>query len=149
MRLAILVLFVLFATQSEAQVTPLKSFGYMTADVPCTSHDQLMPLDAAGNNKAPPALPGSGDFPAGLFYVRQVCVSHTIQGGPSDYSYAVVGHSGPNGDLISPLLPGTGSTCIAFNTAPVVFSPGEYIDLHAKCVRGTHWATLQIWFTDH
>jgi hypothetical protein len=142
----------LFSSTAMAQV-PLKSFAMRSPDVACTGYDQLMPLDGDGNTLAPPAIPSSmpefapKQVPLN-FKIRIACISHSIRGDPS-FSWALIGHSGPNGDHTSPVVHGTGVQCLSFPAdAPVVFTHGEYLDVHAGCVRGTHWVMMQIWYTD-
>lgn len=145
MRAALLVLLVLLAGTVIAQ-TPMKSFSFQTQSLRCNTEDQLMPL-SPGVTFAPPALPGAGVLPRGDFLIRKVCVGHWIAGSQDD-SYIVVGHSGVNGDHISPMFAGSQTICMDFpNDAPVKFAAGEYLDIHSACTQGTHWATLQIWFT--
>lgn len=132
-----------------AQAFPLKSFAYQSRPVSCTGGDQLLPFDAAGNWKLQPgfAKPGSGEFPNGSFYLRLVSISHSIDGEAGSAAYAVVGHSGPNGDWVSPMITGNGHADISFpaDAAPL-FTPGEYFDLHATCKRGEHWASVAFWY---
>lgn len=127
---------------------PLKSFSYMSQTVTCDGGDQLLPFDKKGDWKMAPgyAPPGAGEFPSGNFFVRVVTLSHTIDGKVAD-SYAVVGHSGPNGDHISPWMVGPGTQMIAYpEDAAPLFTAGEYFDLHSRCMSGIHWATMQIWY---
>jgi hypothetical protein len=78
--------------------------------------------------------------------VRAVAVSHDVHGDVAD-SYAVVGHSGPNGDQISPLMVGRGTQTISYpEDAAPLFTAGEYFDLHSRCMAGEHWTTVQIWY---
>jgi hypothetical protein len=126
----------------------LKSFSYMSQTVACNGDDQLLPFDKKGDWKmaAGYAPPGAGEFPSGNFYVRAVTVSHAINGNIAD-SYAVVGHGGPNGDHVSPWLMGPGTQMITYpEDAAPLFTAGEYFDLHARCISGNHWATMQIWY---
>lgn len=136
--------------------TPMKSFVLWSQTIPCNNEDQLMPLDPAGNALAPPAIPAGGpgpghaSFPSGNFFIRSVCVNHHIIGGNTDYSYAVAGHWGENGNDMTPRFSGSGFACKDYPVEyPVVFTVGEYINIHASCSGGKHWATMQVWYTDH
>ena len=90
------------------------------------------------------AAPGAGRFPEGNFYLRRVAI-------------AVVGHCGPNGDWVSPMVVGTGHAEISFDAdAAPLFAAGEYFDLHASCAATgrwhwpgrfpTHWASAAFWY---
>lgn len=142
------------AVQAAAQ-TPLKSATWRGPDVACGYQipgrsDDVMPLDNANHWETQNAPPGAGVWPAGYSVtVRKVCVTHG--GSFSAPSYAVVGHSGPNGDHVSPYVnvPWTGGTeCMSYEKdAPVVVTGGEYFDVHANCASGTHHVILQLWYT--
>lgn len=94
------------------------------------------------------AAPGAGKFPSGAFFLRKVSITHSIDGVPGAGSYAVVGHSGPNGDWVSPMIVGAlGHALISYDAdAAPLFTPGEYFDLHADCERGSHWASAVFWY---
>jgi hypothetical protein len=132
------------STQALGQ-TPLKSFAFKSAPVACSGNDQLMPLTQYKEEKAPPAQPGAGDWPTGVFYIRIACITHYVQGSQI-HSFAVVGHSGPNGDHTTPLLIGNGTLCSPVFDPPIIFTPGEYLDLHAGCTGEWHWASMQVWY---
>lgn len=128
-------------------VVPLKSATWAGPSVSCTTGDQLMPLDNSGNWHTQLAPPGAGVWPAGYnLTVRKICVTH--RGSFSGDSYALSGHSGPNGDHVSPYVVGTGTQCMNYEAdAPVVVTGGEYFDVHAMCNSGWHSVVLQIWYT--
>jgi hypothetical protein len=144
---------------AETKTIPLKSFGYRSLTVPCDGKDQLLPFDLKRDWKMAPgfAAPGAGKFPEGNFYLRRVSISHAIEGDTGGSSYAVIGHSGPNGDWVSPMVVGTGHAELSFDadTAPL-FTVGEYFDLHASCAPAgrwhwpgrhpTHWASASFWY---
>jgi len=149
-------------TIAHAQTrTPMLSFGYRTPTVACNYHggptgdDRLplsvkLPLTDPKSYTAPPALPDSGHFPPGQFFIRKIFVAHIITGGPVTGAYAVVGHSGPNGDWVSPMV--IGPNAVGKNSfpadAPVIFAPGEYLDIHAGCTGpATQSAVIAIWYT--
>lgn len=153
-----------FCLSAVAQAPkPMKSFGFRSSAVPCARSAEetarivdLMPLDPSGNLFAPPARPGAGVqrdvngefiFPTGSFSIRRVCVAHWISGNQTD-AYAMAGHSGPNGDLVSPPVVGTGKECAEYPAdAPVVFTAGDYLDVHAGCLGDSHWIVLLVWYT--
>ena len=140
--LVILFLVSLSSTHAENDTIPLKSFGYQSIPVSCDGKDQLLPFDANRNWKMAPgsALPGAGNFPEGNFYLRRVAISHTIQSDTGGSSYAVIGHFGPNGDWVSPLIVGTGHAELSFDAdAAPLFTAGEYFDLHASCAPTGRW----------
>jgi hypothetical protein len=133
----------------HAGTLTLKSFAYQSIIVPCTGNDQLLPFNAKGDWKMAPgfATPGAGKFPSGSFYLRRVSVTHSIDGIPGGGSYAVIGHSGPNGDWVSPMIVGTGQAGISYDAdAAPLFTPDEYFDLHTNCAHGSHWASASFWY---
>jgi len=157
--LAILFLTSLLPAHAESGTLPLKSFSYQSLTVSCDGKDQLLPFDTTSNWKIAPefAAPGAGKFPEGNFYLRRVAISHAIQGDTGGMSYAVIGHSGPNGDWVSPVVVGTGHAEISFDAdAAPLFTAGEYFDLHASCAPPgrwhwpgrfpTHWASAAFWY---
>ena len=132
-----------------AETIPLKSFSYQSLVVSCDGKDQLLPFNTKGDWKMAPgfAVPGAGEFPDGKFYLRQVSITHSIGGQAGDGSYAVVGHSGPNGDWVSPMIVGSGQAEISYpQDAAPLFTPGEYFDLHTNCARGNHWGSASFWY---
>jgi hypothetical protein len=150
----------LLPAHAENNNVSLKSFGYMSLTLPCDGKDQLLAFDPNHNWKMAPgfAAPGAGKFPDGNFYLRRVAISHAIQGDTGGSSYAVIGHSGPNGDWVSPMIVGTGNAQISFDAdAAPLFSAGEYFDLHASCApagrwhwpghRPMHWGSASFWYT--
>lgn len=157
--LVILFLASLLPAQAENDTIPLKSFSYQSLTVSCDGKDQLLPFGANGNWKMAPesALAAAGKFPESNFYLRRVAISHTIQQDTGGSSYAVIGHSGPNGDWVSPMVVGTGHAEISFDAdAAPLFTAGEYFDLHASCAPPgrwhwpgrfpTHWASAAFWY---
>ncbi len=144
---------------AETKTIPLKSFGYESLTVACDGKDQLLPFDAKRNWKMAPgfATPGAGKFPEGNFYLRRVTISHAIEGDTGGLSYAIIGHSGPNGDWLSPMIVGSGQAEISFDAdAAPLFTAGEYFDLHATCAPAgrwhwpghhpTHWGSAAFWY---
>lgn len=155
----VLLLASLLPAHAEGDTIPLKSFGYQSLTVSCDGKDQLLPFDTNRSWKMAPgfAEPGAGKFPEGNFYLRRVAISHGIQSDTGGLSYAVIGHSGPNGDWVSPVVVGTGHAEISFDAdAAPLFTAGEYFDLHASCVPAgrwhwpgrfpTHWASASFWY---
>ena len=108
-------------SHAESNSIPLKSFGYQSLTISCDGKDQLLPFDTNRNWKMAPgfAVPGAGKFPQGNFYLRRVAISHAIFGdtGGLSYavSYAVIGHSGPNGDWVTPMVVGSGHAEMSFD----------------------------------
>jgi hypothetical protein len=138
----VLLLASLLPANAQSNTVALKSFGYQSLPVPCDGKDQLLPFDTKHNWKMAPgfAVPGAGKFPEGNFYLRRVAISHAIQGDTGGLSYAVVGHFGPNGDWVSPVVVGTGHAEISFDAdAAPLFTAGEYFDLHASCAPAGRW----------
>ena len=144
---------------AESDTVPLKSFGYQSLTVSCDGKDQLLAFDTNRNWKMAPgfAAPGAGKFPEGNFYLRRVAISHAIQGDTGGLSYAVSGHSGPNGDWVSPMVVGTGNAEMSFDAdAAPLFTAGEHFDLHASCAPAVrwhwpgrhpmHWASASFWY---
>lgn len=127
---------------------PLKSSAWRGYALACTGNDTLMPLDGGPNYNwhTQSAPSGAGPYPAGYnITVRKVCVTHFTS---DPNAYAVVGHSGPNGDHVSPVVIGNGTQCMSYEKdAPVVVIGGEYFDVHAACNSGSHSAILQLWYT--
>lgn len=149
----------LLPVHAETKTVTLKSFGYQSLMIRCDGKDQLLPFDAKRNWKMAPgfAAPGAGKFPEGNFYLRRVAISHKIEGDAGGQSYAVIGHSGPNGDWVSPMLAGSGHAEISFDVdAAPLFTAGEYFDLHASCSPAawwhwpgrypTHWGSAAFWY---
>lgn len=138
----VLLLAALLPAHAQNNTIALKSFGYQSLIVPCDGKDQLLPFDSDRNWKMAPgfAAPGAAKFPEGNFYLRRVAISHAIQDDTGGMSYAVIGHSGPNGDWVSPMIVGTGHAEISFDAdAAPLFSVGEYFDLHANCAPAGRW----------
>jgi hypothetical protein len=146
-------------SHAESNSIPLKSFGYQSLTISCDGKDQLLPFDTNRNWKMAPgfAAPGAGKFPEGNFYLRRVAISHAIFGDTGGLSYAVIGHSGPNGDWVSPMVVGNGHAEMSFDAdAAPLFTAGEYFDLHAGCAPAgrwhwpgrhpSHWATASFWY---
>jgi hypothetical protein len=93
------------------------------------------------------AMPGAGKFPSGSFYLRRVSITHIVDGEAGAGAYAVIGHSGPNGDWVSPMIVGNGQAEIAYDAdAAPLFTPGEYFDFHTNCARGSHWGSAAFWY---
>ena len=140
----------LLALPVFAQV-PLKSAAWQGPEVPCGTYaysPDLMPLSPSWEWETQNAKPGAGVWPVGYnLTVRKVCLTHA--GSFTGPSYAVVGHSGPNGDHVSPYLVNqSGSVCMSYEKdAAVVVTGGEYFDIHAGCSVGSHHVILQLWYT--
>lgn len=148
MRTILCGLLLLFSLSASAQV-PMKSAAWQSPTVACgTGHPSadVMPFDWSGNWNTQNVLPGAGKWPAGQsLSVRRVCVAHL---GDFTGGYAVGGHSGPNGDHVTPYVPGMNSRCMYYeHEAPVVVTGGEYFDVHADCSSGMHYVVLTIWYT--
>jgi hypothetical protein len=137
-------------SQFPATSVAMKSASWQGAPVACGpnagSPDDTMPLGGTGEWNTITAQPGGGQFPNDrILNIYAVCVSHF---GSFNNARAFSGHSGPNGDPVTPYVIGQGTQCMTYNTTPVVFTPGEYFDVHADCdTGGTHTAILQIWYT--
>lgn len=155
----ILFLASLLPVHAQSNTIPLKSFGYQSLAVACDGKDQLLPFDPARNWKMAPgfALPAAGKFPVGNFYLRRVAITHAIAGDTGGLSYAVIGHSGPNGDWVSPPIVGTGHAEMSFDAdAAPLFTAGEYFDLHTSCAPAgrwhwpgrhpIHWGSASFWY---
>jgi hypothetical protein len=118
---------------------PLLSFSYTSTG--CDRDSGLLLFGAApgykqmGVNLPTAQYPGSGVFPtpgvngaSGNFWVRQVSV--TVSSGQPG-NWVVVGHSGPNGDLISEyVLVGQTKLTRYDADAAVLFTAGEIFDAH-------------------
>jgi hypothetical protein len=128
-------------------MTPLRSFSYRSQTVYGNGTDQLMPFDDNGHWQMAYgfAAPGAGKFPQGSFWVRKVAITHWLQR-PTQNSYAVVGHSGENGDWVSPMIVGCGQAVTSYDGAAPLFTPGEYFDVHACCHKGKHWVAVCFWW---
>ena len=58
--------------------------------------------------------------------------------------YAVVGHSGVNGDLMTPMTVGPAYAYMSINQ---LYTPGEHIDAHIYCAQGSlHYVYMTVWF---
>ena len=126
------------ASTALAQTQALKSFAYASAS--CS--DGLFYFNGnfelnSGNT------PGSGQFPIGNFYLRRVAL--TVIGGSSN-DWAVVGHSGSNGDWVSGAVIGGHDSIITYDQdAAPLFTAGEYFDVHASCGSG-QWVFVAFWY---
>ncbi|MGC2032945.1 MAG: hypothetical protein WA642_23215, partial [Steroidobacteraceae bacterium] len=137
-----------FAQPVAAQsVTPMKSFAYASGG--CTNTPAAL-LTFGGSGAwqmglgSGMAAPGSGTFPTGDFYVREISLS-VIGGSPGNW--AVIGHSGPNGDWVTGAVqPGQTKTFRFFQDAAPLFTAGEYFDAHiASCVSGMSILVVFSW----
>ena len=142
----------LFYAFSAFAQSALKSAAWAGPDTPCGVYPpspagDLMPLDGAGNWNTYSSVPGAhvGWNPNQNMTVRKVCIVH--EGNMTGASYAVVGHNGPNGDWVTPRINTTEAFCMSFDSVPVVFTGGEYFDIHAGCTSGSHHVILTIWYT--
>ena len=152
------------AAVAQAQTNnPMRSFGYETPTIGCNyrgspSGDDRIPLSGKldigdpKNYTAPPAPPGSGVFPGGAFTIRKVFIAHVVNtsSGSVTDAYAVAGHSGMNGDWVTPMI--IGANAMGENSypadAPVKFAVGEYLDIHAGCTgAATHSVKMAVWYT--
>lgn len=136
----------LLLTSLLCTAAPMLSVGFMSASVTCNNVDQLVVFNSG--TFIPPSTPGAGPWPAGNFSIRYVCISHYVNGVTAN-AYAVVGHSGPNGDWISPMIQGSTQQCIVYPyETPVQFTVGEYLDVHTSCQTGSnHWVAMSVGYT--
>lgn len=136
------------AEMAIAQVPPLLSAAWGGVTASCSGADQLMPLDGSFRWDTQNSPPGAGIWPTGRnLIVRKVCIRHMVSA-PGFNDYAVAGHSGPNGDHVTPYAQSNGpAACMSYDGSPVVVTGGEYFDVHASCsVGGVHSVILQIWY---
>lgn len=132
---------------------PMQSATWRGPEIACgtgLNGADLMPLNGQypGQWETQNAPPNAGVWPAGYnLTVRKVCLMHG--GSFTGPSYAVVGHSGPNGDLVTPWVGRSGdSQCMSYEKdAAIVVTGGEYFDVHAGCASGSHFVVMQIWYT--
>jgi hypothetical protein len=136
-----------FVQSAMAQSQPLKSFSYMSQR--CTDVDGAPLLTFSKDGKwrmglgADMAPPGAGIFPTGNFNLRRVGL--TVMGGSVD-DWALIGHSGPNGDWVSLAVPSGKSEWMDFpSDASPLFSAGEYFDAHVSNCNGTH-VLVSFWY---
>jgi hypothetical protein len=128
----------LLGMPAQAQTQALKSFAY--ASTGCSGG--LMYFGSNWAMGAQWAQPGSGTFPSGDFWIR--AVSLTYFGSGNDW--AIVGHSGPNGDWVTPpALPGHTIKIVYPPDASPLFTAGEYFDVHSSCSSGAD-ALVAIWY---
>ena len=125
------------AQSSFAQTQALKSFAYASSG--CTSTPSpLLTFNGTANWQmgvgSGMAGPGAGVFPTGNFYVRAVSI--TVVGGAST-NWALIGHSGPNGDWTTGAVPPGQNKKINFpaDAAPL-YTAGEYFDAHVSACDG-------------
>lgn len=130
-----------------AQTQPLKSFGYQSASCTTTPDGAtVLSFGATGfwkmGSGSDMALPGSAPFPSGNFFVRKIAVSV-----PPNGRQVVVGHSGPNGDLVTGFVnPGESISFDFFADAAPFFTIGEYFDVHVNSCVGVPSAALVFWY---
>ena len=62
-------------------------------------------------------------------------------------AYALIGHSGVNGDVASPTVVGAGEKGFPPFSIRRPYTPGEHIDVHKYCTVGHSWVYMTIWFT--
>lgn len=106
--------------------TPLKSFSYESDG--CSNG--LMLFYGQNYMLQPGNPPGAGEFPTGAFWIRNVSLTFTSD---DKTETAVVGHWGPNGDLLSPFVIANQWGSISYPSDGVpLFSPGEYLDVHVN-----------------
>jgi hypothetical protein len=89
--------------------------------------------------------PGSGSFPSGDFYVRAIAV--TVPSGTAG-NWALIGHSGPNGDWVTPpVLVGHTEWFKYPDDAAPLFTAGEYFDCHIATNDNSISALIAFWYT--
>lgn len=142
MRFIIGLLFLALSSGAFAK-TLLKSFSYLSLG--CRS-DGLMIFGPANEFRMGDlyAQPGANFFPTGNFWVRAVSLMYMA---PPTY-WALVGHGGPNGDVVSPATPGGTVQTISYpEDASPYFTLGEYFDVHANCQPGDgQYAYITFWY---
>lgn len=132
------------AVSSHAQTapTPLKSFAY--ASTGCSNGFLTFGTGSFQMGLgAGMAQPGSFYFPTGNFYIRKV--SLTLIGGGAT-NWAIVGHSGPNGDWITkPAITGHDSLMDYDIDAAPLFTAGEFLDVHISFCDGVS-GLVAVWW---
>lgn len=139
--LAICCFIVLPLQVAAAQTSALKSFAYQSDN--CINNFLYFSNNWQINASNPP---GAGSFLTGNFWVRAISLAYFNNGGTNDW--AVVGHSGPNGDWITPpAIAGRDTVTIVYpaDTAPK-FTAGEYFDVHTGSCSGGEWGFVTIWY---
>lgn len=118
----------------------LKSFAYSSTG--CSNG--LMTFGSDWRMGPGWAAPGSGVLPTTNFWIRAISI--TLLGGSST-DWAIVGHSGPNGDWITaPAVNGTTEPIIYPEDAMPYFTLGEYLDVHAPANAGN--ALVNVWYVE-
>lgn len=143
MRRIILSLIALCAivTSASAQTAPapLKSFAYVSNG--CSGGLFTFGSSFQINGSTPP---GSFIWPTGDFYIRKVSLTITNPS-PNPTAWAIVGHSGPNGDWITSPVFENETRVMPFSAdAAPLFTAGEYFDVHGDCDGST--AILAVWW---
>jgi hypothetical protein len=112
-------------------VTPLKSFAYDSVGYCLVSGAPMFLFSQPNGWQMGPGFvaPGSGVLPTTDFYIRAIGL--TVMGGNAG-DWAVIGHSGSNGDWVTPkLLVGQPPLIMRFDAdAAPLFTLGEYLDAH-------------------
>jgi len=125
---------------------PLLSFAYVSSGIVTVGGAPLFKFDASGNWKMAPgfAAPGSGAFPSGNFWVRKVGITVTGSSG----AWAIIGHSGANGDWTSEaVLSGNSKDVDFFEDAAPLFTAGDYFDCHPSVNDPSMVVDLAFWWT--
>lgn len=107
-------------------VTSIRSFAYASSSI-----TNGMAYFGSDYRMGPGFVqPGAGNLPTDTeWYVRKIGL--TYLGGSANTDWAIVGHSGPNGDWCTPACPAGQYVEVDFPAdAPVQFENGEYFDVH-------------------
>lgn len=137
-------LLALAALPSWAAV-PIRSFSYLSYS--CGPNGFMAFGTRASDWKLSPypsigAQPGAGSWPTEPIWIFHSSITLLS---PDATNWAIIGHSGTNGDWTSdPATPGRGAISRDFPvTHPVYFDPvSDYLDVHvARCSDGT-WVIL-------
>jgi hypothetical protein len=95
-------------------------------------------------------VPGAGAFPDDRFYLRAVGLTFLPNGGskPPSGDWALVGHSGSNGDWVTPAVPLGQTLYITFpaDAAPLFdVAAQEFFDVHVNACKDTQ-AMVVFWY---
>ncbi len=136
--------------------TPLLSFAYESVGPCLVSGANMFLFTSPSGWKMGPgsgsdyAIPGSGAsiMPTASFYIRKIGVT-TLGGTTGDW--VLIGHSGPNGDWVTPKVLPNQTFVIDFDaTAAPLFTVGgttpEYLDAHQGNPSTTMAASICFWW---
>ncbi len=145
----LLALLLSLTAQAKAQTQPLKSFAY--ASIGCTAVSGAPLLVFGPNNQwkmGPGYAPsGAGPLPSINFWIRSISVTF-FNDGAVPQEWAIVGHSGPGGDWVSPAVVanyGAVTKDYPSDAAPL-FTLGEYLDFHVfTCDHGER-VVISVWY---